>query len=99
MNSVNKASLLAIDSLGVTLLRQAKPGEPATSLSTSAFTLAVQKHFAAEFPGTRLSLPGLVTEFVVPREMKSIPGPELSSKVSGSTQVGYTKIKNEQLLQ
>ena len=97
MNSVNKASLLAIDNLAITLLRQAKPGERATAFSTSVFTLAVQKHFTADFPGTRLSLPGLVTEFVVPREMKSIPGPEISSKVSGSTQAGYTKTKNEQL--
>ena len=97
MNNINKASLLAVNNLGDSLLNQTKPGEPAIVLSTSVFTLAVQKHTTAEFPGTRLSMPDLITEFVVPKKMKSITGPDVSTKVSGSIQANYT-VKNEQLV-
>ena len=77
--------MLAVDSLTDIILNQTNPGEPAINLTTSQFTIAVQKHFSAKFPGTRLVLPNQITEFIVPRKLKSIEGPFVSSKVSGPT--------------
>jgi hypothetical protein len=82
VNEINAASLLAIDNLGNALLNHTKPGEPAIIVTTSLFTIAVQKHFASTFPGTRLAVPNQITEFVVPGKLTSVQAEFLSSKVS-----------------
>lgn len=74
--------MFAIDKMGDALLDQTQPGEPATVLSLPSFIIAVQKHFVAEFPGKRLTVPDQITEFIVPRELRAIQGPFVGSKVS-----------------
>lgn len=67
------------------------PGEPAIILSSSLFTIAVQKHHTVDFPGTRLAIPNQISEFVVPRTLQSMDykGTFLSSKVSAPLKVNF----------
>ncbi|XP_028413115.1 uncharacterized protein LOC114535974 [Dendronephthya gigantea] len=82
VESINKASLLAIDRMGDALLHQTKPGEPALVLSLPSFIVVVQKHFVFEFPGKQLAVPNHITEFIVPRKLRAIQGPFVSSKMT-----------------
>ena len=74
--------LHSIDKVGDALLLLLKPGGPAAVVVTPSIVIALQKHYASNFPGKRLVVPSHFNEFFIPKTMEHIAGDIISTKVS-----------------